>query len=110
MNNVFMLYDDTGAAVLCAAELGDDLGTGEMEGCEAECAPGEGSEGDGEEVAELSVAVGDDVKKKLHAGEADERSEEAAGDLGKVEAGERDEGASVGEDGKGAGLAKDRDV
>jgi len=81
-----------------------------MEGREAECGPGEGSEGDGDEVAELRVAVGDEVKKELHAGEADEGGEKAAGDFGEVEAEERDEGAAVGEDGQGAGLAEDRDV
>jgi len=58
-----------------------------MEGCEAECGPGEGSEGDGDEVAELGVAVGDEVKKELDAGEADEGGQKAASDLGEVEAG-----------------------
>ena len=70
---------------LSAAELADEFGAGEVEGCYAECAPGDGSEGDRDEVADLSCAVGHNLKEELDAGEADKCCEEAAADLGELQ-------------------------
>jgi len=46
-----------------------------MEGCYAECGPGEGSEDDRDEVGDLSLAVRDEVEQELDSGEADQCGE-----------------------------------
>ena len=56
-----------------------------MEGRYAKYDPGDGSKGDRNKIADLSCAVGHNVKEELDAGEAHKCREEAAADLGELQ-------------------------
>jgi len=80
----------------------------EGESCGGE--PGDGREGDGDEV----VGVGGDGRQEVRGGGGcgvgDERSEQGAGEFAKLKVGERDQALAVEQNGERGGLDEDSDV
>jgi len=116
MNGAPDLYEAQLLGAAGAEKLAREAGAGDPEHGVTESGPDQAAGGELDDVLEVGLGVradvdcGKGVQQKHDAGEADGSSEQSAGDLRPVDAGERDHAAAVQEDGQRDGMDKDGEV